>query len=147
MEFPLIPERLTFEGNLSLNTLENDSDRVNDWMTNLILSARPWRMLSFSLLYRFEDPHRILEGEALTGDASIDEIHRLDLTATLTLAWPRGATLRAGVKNLTGEDIRYPTYADAFCYRSFEPGEVDLPLGDRRLSRWWWTSFRFRRRT
>lgn len=143
VEFPLIPEKLTFDGNISLNTLENDSDRVNDWMTNLILTARPWRPLALSLLYRFEDPHRFLPGTCVTGDAAMDEIHRLDLTATLTLAWLRGVTLRAGVKNLTGEDIRYPGYGDVFAYRSDEPGGIGLPPGEQRLSRWWWTGLSF----
>lgn len=136
LAFPLIPEKLTLDGNVSLVTLENDGDRVNDWMANLILTARPFRALTLSLLYRFEGPYRPLKSADAAEDVSVDGIHRLDLTVTLTPAWPRDVTFRLGVKNLTGADIRYPLFYNPGCSAPGAGGASE----EQRLDRWWWTS-------
>lgn len=101
---------LKLEGNLSY---VHTQDRVMDeampgsanWLANVGLMYQPHRSVMLSLQYRYVGKR---SREPLDARADLDAYHTLDVTGCGVNLGLAGLTLRAGVKNLLDEDVRYP---------------------------------------
>jgi iron complex outermembrane receptor protein len=135
LERPLIRDVLKFDGNLSYtNTRSRDADReipeAADWLANAGLIYRPSRSLLFALQYYYVGDREGYDGEHISG------YHTADFALNIFNLGIEGLTLRAGVKNIFEEDVRY---------YSSRPGEGDCLDGDSSgdldesdSGRWWW---------
>lgn len=100
---------LKLDANISyVHTRDTDTgselEGSGDWLGNLGLNYQPHNNLAFCLQYRYVgDKNR---APTDTRD-ELDDSHTVDLTGNIFNLLYQGVTLRAGVKNLFNEDIRY----------------------------------------
>lgn len=137
LERPLIPDVLKFDGNLSYtNTKSRDTDReipeTADWLANAGLIYRPSRSLLFALQYYYVGERVGYDGEHISG------YHTADFALSIFNLGIEGLTLRAGVKNIFEEDVRYyssrPDEGDCLTLA----GDLSDDLDESDSGRWWW---------
>ncbi|MCK5231619.1 MAG: TonB-dependent receptor, partial [Desulfobulbaceae bacterium] len=81
------------------------------WLGNIGLMYQPNSYLSLALQYRYVgDRNR----EQLDIRENLDEYHTVDVTGSLFNLGFKGLILRAGIKNLFDEDVRYPAPLEEF---------------------------------
>ena len=108
---------LKLDANLSyVHTKDRDSSEqvgalAAEWLANAGVIYQPLSNLTFALQYRYVG-ERGREAQDPRND--LDDYHTVDLTGTLCNLWLKGLTLKAGVKNLFDEDVRYPALLDPY---------------------------------
>jgi len=120
------------DGNISYTDGENkeyqaDVPDAAMWLANLGVSYTPRDDMDFSMLYRFvSDRNR----DPADSRNDLDGYDVVDLTASFFDILLPGVTVRAGIKNMFAEDIRYPSPM-----RIVGTIPDDYPV----QSRQWWT--------
>ncbi len=131
----LIPDALELEANLSyVDTDESGHDIAEsaNWLANVGLMYQPHHMLALNLQYRYVgERNREIHDER----PGLDEYHTIDITANIFNLIIEGLTLRAGIKNLFDEDVRYPAPMDQFLSN---PPHPSYPDDYPRPGRTWW---------
>ncbi len=135
----LISERLKLDGNVAffdsdLNGTGNPIPGSSDWLGRLggTLELTPETMLAidYRVIDGFHrqaaDPRPVLDGYGT-------------INTTVTVRPSTGLTLRAGIQNVTDEDVRYPAFLGEFNGQSYVSYPGDLP----RPERTWWLSASF----
>ncbi len=95
-----------------------------NWLSNLGLYYEPASEVLLNLQYRYVGER---SRETTDTRSELDAYHTFDLTGNLFNLWSKGLTLRAGVKNLFNEDVRYPARVNSY------PDDYPRP------GRSWWT--------
>lgn len=99
-----------------------------EWFANAAILWQVVPRLSLAVNYRFT-------GEQVTDTTPSDPTHSTDITAVCQPIWKR-LTLRAGVKNLFEDDVRYPSHLDQD--RMIKNSFIYYPGDYQRPERWWW---------
>ncbi len=136
LERQLVMNILKLDANIS--TVDNTNSSTNkaipgtaEWLINAGLIYRPFSFLTLAGQYRYVGK-RLREPEDSREDLSA--YHTVDLTGTVTDLPFKGFTIRAGIKNLFDEDVRYP--APLLKISGFH--EPSHPEDYPRTGREWW---------
>lgn len=90
---------------------EQDGGLAAEWLANAGIIYQPLNNLTLALQYRYVG-ERDREEQDPRND--LDDYHTVDVTGTLCNLSLKGLTLKAGVKNLFNEDVRYPALLDPY---------------------------------
>ncbi len=103
-----------------------------NWIANMGVIYQPFSNMGFAVQYRYAgDRNR----EPMDPRDKLKGYHTVDITGSLFDTWLKGLTLRAGIKNLFDEDVRYPAPLESYIPDEAHPSyPEDLPSGDRQ---WW----------
>jgi iron complex outermembrane receptor protein len=133
-------DALKVDGNLSY-LQSDDVETVSQgaqapmWMANLGVHYQPVSSLELVAQYHFTGSRG---REALDPRPRMDPSHVVDVTISWLHAMFRGLEVRAGIKNILNEDIRYPAPLEEFdpLGRRYPSYPEDFP----RPGRTWWCS-------
>lgn len=111
------------------NSNEQEGALAAEWLANAGIIYQPLRSnLTLALQYRYVG-ERGREAQDPRND--LDDYHTVDVTGTLCNLWLKGLTLKAGVKNLFDEDVRYPAPLDPYDISGNPTYPEDLPRPGR----------------
>jgi iron complex outermembrane receptor protein len=103
------------------------------WLANIGLMYQPNSLFNLALQYRYvSDRNR----EQADPRENLGAYHTVDITGSLFNLGFKGLILRAGIKNLFDEDVRYPAPLEEFSFfgRRYPTYPEDFP----RPGRQWW---------
>lgn len=110
------------------NTSKEIAGSAN-WLANLGVIYSLHTDITLNIQYQYVGARN---REARDTRESLESFQTVNVTGSLFNLWARGLTVRAGVKNIFNEDVRYP--ADAGTY------SADYPQAERT----WWMQFSYK---